>query len=71
VWGIGKVLARTILLESGRIKRFAQEGNYLSYCRMVESRKMSNGKKKGEANWKCGNRYLCWAYMEAAHFACR
>jgi len=71
VWGIGKVLARTILLESGPIGRFAQEGNYLSYCRMVESRKMSNGKKKGEANRKCGNRYLCWAYMEAAHFASR
>jgi transposase len=71
VWGVGKVLARTILLESGPINRFPQEGNYLSYCRMVESRKMSNGKKKGEANRKCGNRYLCWAFMEAAHFACR
>ena len=71
VWGVGKVLARTILLESGPVGRFAREGNYLSYCRMVESRKMSNGKKKGEANRKCGNRYLCWAYMEAAHFACR
>jgi transposase len=71
VWGVGKVLARTILLESGPIRRFAQEGNYLSYCRMVESRKMSNGKKKGEANRQCGNRYLCWAFMEAAHFACR
>jgi transposase len=71
VWGIGKVLARTILLESGSMSRFPQEGNYLSYCRMVESRKMSNRKKKGEANRKCGNRYLSWAYMEAAHFACR
>jgi transposase len=71
VWGVGKVLGRTILLETGPIGRFAQEGNYLSYCRMVESKKWTNGKKKGENNRKCGNRYLCWAFMEAAHFACR
>jgi transposase len=24
-----------------------------------------------EANRKCGNRYLAWAFMEAAHFAIR
>jgi transposase len=71
VWGVGKVLSRTILLETGPVGRFEQEGNYLSYCRMVESKKWTNGKKKGEGNRKCGNRYLCWAYMEAAHFACR
>ena len=71
VWGVGKVLRRTILLETGPIGRFAQEGNYLSYCRMVESKKWTNGKKKRENNRKCGNRYLCWAFMEAAHFACR
>ena len=71
VWGVGKVLSRTILLETGPINRFAQQGDYLSYCRMVESRKWSNGKKKGENNRKCGNRYLGWAFMEAAHFAGR
>jgi transposase len=71
VWGVGKVLGRTILLETGSIRRFEQEGNYLSYCRMVESQQWSNGKKKGEGNRKCGNRYLCWAFMEAAHFAWR
>jgi transposase len=71
VWGVGKVLGRTILLETGALSRFAQEGNYLSYCRMVESKKWSNGKKKGENNRKCGSRYLCWAFMEAAHFAYR
>jgi hypothetical protein len=31
----------------------------------------SNGKKKGEGNRKCGNRLLCWAYIEAAHHALR
>ena len=30
-----------------------------------------HGKEKGEANRKCGNRYLAWAFMEAAHFAIR
>jgi transposase len=71
VWGVGKTLSRTILLETGPVGRFAQEGNFLSYCRMVESQRLSNSKKKGENNRKCGNRYLCWAFMEAAHFAAR
>jgi transposase len=31
----------------------------------------SNGKKKGEGNRKNGNRYLAWAFVEAAHFALR
>ena len=30
-----------------------------------------NGKKKGTGNRKCGNRYLAWAWMEAANFAIR
>ena len=32
---------------------------------------MSNGKKKGENNTKNGNRYLSWAFVEAANFASR
>ncbi len=32
---------------------------------------MSNSKKKGEGNRKNGNRYLAWAYVEAANFAQR
>jgi len=31
----------------------------------------SNDRKKGEGNKKCGNRYLAWAFSEAAHFAVR
>lgn len=69
--GIGKILALTIMLETGEISRFATAGNYASYCRMVDSKKESNGKKKGEGNKKNGNPYLCWAYIEAAHFAIR
>jgi transposase len=32
---------------------------------------MSNGRKKGENNRKNGNKYLAWAYVEAANFAIR
>jgi transposase len=71
VSGIGPVLAAVILLETGNIKRFDDVGNYASYCRCVGSAYLSNGKKKGEGNTKNGNRYLAWAYVEAANFAIR
>lgn len=67
--GIGKILGMTVLMETGPVERFAGVGDYASYCRMVGSQHLSNGKKKGEGNRKCGNRYLCWAYIEAAHYA--
>lgn len=69
--GIGPILGMTILLESGAIDRFGSVGDYASYCRMVESVRLSNGKRKGHGNRKCGNRYLCWAYVEAANYAVR
>ena len=69
--GIGEVLSTVILLETGDINRFAGVGNYASYCRCVGSRHESNGKKKGEGNTKNGNRYLAWAFVEAANFAVR
>lgn len=71
VAGISDVLATVILLETGSIERFADVGNYASYCRCVNSVHESNGKKKGEGNTKNGNRYLAWAYVEAANFAIR
>ena len=69
--GIGDILAEVILLETGDIFRFKAPGNYASYCRCVDSRRESNGKKKGENNRKNGNRYLAWAFIEAANFAIR
>jgi transposase len=69
--GIGDILALTIMLEVGDIGRFPKVGNYSSYCRCVKSEKLSNKKKKGENNRKNGNRYLSWAYVEAANFAIR
>jgi transposase len=69
--GIGDILAEVILLETGDITRFKGPGNFASYCRCVDSRRESNGKKKGENNRKNGNRYLAWAFIEAANFAVR
>ena len=69
--GIGETLATTIMLETGTITRFASVGNFSSYCRCVDSRRESNGKKKGEGNVKNGNKYLAWAFVEAANFALR
>lgn len=67
--GIGEILALTIMLETGDIQRFSSVGNFASYCRCVGSQKISNGKKKGKGNTKNGNKYLAWAFVEAAHFA--
>jgi transposase len=69
--GIGQVLATTIMLEAGPMTRFADVGNFSSYCRCVDSLRESNGKKKGEGNAKNGNKYLAWAFIEAANFALR
>lgn len=71
VAGIGPILATVILLETGSIERFADVGNYVSYCRCVGSTHVSNGKKKGEGNTKNGNRFLAWALVEATNFAIR
>jgi transposase len=69
--GVGKILGMTITMEVGEIKRFAEPGNFASYCRTVEAQRTSNEKKKGANNSKCGNKYLAWAFVEAANFAKR
>lgn len=71
VTGIGDILALTIALETGDIRRFPKVGNYASYCRCVESKRVSNERKKGENNRKNGNKFLGWAFVEAANFAKR
>jgi transposase len=65
--GIGKLLAWTIRLEIGELARFKEDFRpYLSYCGLVESKQKSNEKLKGHGNRKNRNRYLRWAYGEAA-----
>jgi transposase len=71
IFGVGKILALTIMLETGPVSRFAKVGNYASYCRKVSSKWLSNDKVKGKGNKKSGNKYLAWAYSEAAEHARR
>jgi transposase len=69
--GIGTILAMTIMLEVFDIGRFPNVGNFTYYCRCVPSRRLSDGKSKGSGNRKNGNRYLSWAFTEAAHLTRR
>jgi len=69
--GVGKILALTIMLETGPIRRFETVGDYVSYCRKVPSRWTSNGKHKGPGNKKNGNKYLAWVYSEASELTRR
>jgi transposase len=54
--GIGVIVGLTIMLETGEIGRFPRVGNFASYCRCVDSQKLSNGKRKGSGNTKNGNK---------------
>lgn len=69
--GVGTILSLTIMLETGPIDRFSHVGKYASYCRKVPTRWISAGKRKGSGNKKNGNRYLAWAFSEAAEFSRR
>lgn len=69
--GIGRILGMTITMEVGEISRFKTDGDFASYCRTVDATRFSNSKKKGDNNQKCGNKYLSWAFVEAANFARR
>ena len=69
--GVGRILALTIMLETGPISRFPKVGDYVSYCRKVSSHWTSNDKNKGKGNQRSGNRYLAWAFSEAAEYARR
>ncbi len=69
--GVGKILSLTIMLETGAIERFCKVGNFSSYCRKVSSKWTSNDSYKGKGNRKNGNKYLSWAFSEAAEMARR
>jgi transposase len=69
--GVGKILAFTMMLETGPIGRFTGAGNYVSYCRKVPSEWLSDGRRKGSGNKKNGNKYLAWAFSETSELARR
>ena len=61
--GVGKIIVLTIMLETGDINRFEKVDNFISYCRCVDSKRLSNGKNS--------NKYLSWSFIEASNFAIR
>jgi transposase len=69
--GVGRILGMTITMEVGDVGRFKTDGDFASYCRLVDAKRLSNGKNKADNNAKCGNKYLAWAFVEASHFARR
>jgi transposase len=64
--GIGKILALVILYEVHDIRRFPRVQDFVSYCRLVKSKKESAGKTYGTSGDKIGNANLKWAFSEAA-----
>jgi transposase len=64
--GVGEVIALVILYEIHDIHRFAEVGNFISYCRLVKCQRESAGKKSSSRNNKIGNVHLKWAFSEAA-----
>jgi transposase len=63
--GVGKILALVLLYEIHRIDRFADEGDFLSYARLVRCVHKSAGKQVGFGGKKIGNAHLKWAFSEA------
>jgi transposase len=64
--GVGKVLGLVLLYEIHDICRFASEGQFLSYARLVRPGHESAGKVVGSGGQKIGNAHLRWALGEAA-----
>jgi len=66
VWGIGPILALTIIYEIGDINRFESVQKFASYARLVKCKAESAGKTYGTQGNKIGNAHLKWAFSEAA-----
>jgi len=69
--GIGYTLALTIYYEIGEIRRFASARRFASYCRLVPALAQSDQTTRKGRGKKQGNRYLKWAFTQAAHIAVR
>jgi transposase len=69
--GVADVLAPTIHAEIGTIERFPRASHLASYCGLPPVTEESGGRQSGRGMQDDGNRWLRWAFVEAAqHFAC-
>ena len=66
IYGIGKIIALTILYEIEDIRRFPRVQDFVSYARLVKCESSSAGKRYGTNGNKIGNAHLKWAFSEAA-----
>lgn len=66
IYGIGRILALTILYEIGDVDRFDSVQQFASYSRLVKCKAESAGKQYGTQGNKIGNAHLKWAFSEAA-----
>jgi transposase len=55
-----------LLYEIEQSTRSPRLQEFVSYCRLVQSAKESNGKRYGTSGKKIGNAHLKWAFSEAA-----
>lgn len=69
--GIGTILAHLILAEIGDINRFLSSSKLASYAGIIPSLHQSGKVKYSGSITKQGNKYLLWAFVEAAHVAIR
>lgn len=65
--GVGKLLGATLYLEIGDVKRFPTPGHLASYAGLVPRVYSSGGKTVHGRVPQDANRYLKWAFVEAAN----
>ncbi len=68
--GVGFILGIVILLEIGKVERFASAEYLASYCGTTPRVHASGGKIHYGQVRQDVNRYLKWAFMEAANIVC-
>ena len=69
--GVGPILAHIIAAESGDIHRFRNSSKFSGYVGIIPSLHQSGKIHRLGSITKEGNRYLRWAFVEAAHKAIR
>lgn len=65
--GVGEILAATIYLEIGDVRRFATPERLASYAGLTPSVHASGGKMRLGRTSAVANHYLKWAFVEAAN----
>jgi transposase len=68
--GVGQILATVIALETGDVKRFPSAEHYASYSGTTPRVHSSGGKTRFGRLRPDVNRYLKWAFIEAANCVC-